>query len=168
MQRPAMKIRPSFPGKELLVGLLFTTGCVLPAWQRIHAFAAPETSVWQFGIPAAYFAALAWLNCFSIAQWELADLADGACLDRVWASFAKSACVRSPNFLAATLLASAGLLLAALASASHSRVAVLLAAGAASALMLALLDCLRHRITPLALRVTADLVLLTPALLLLR
>lgn len=168
VQRPAMKIRRSFPGKELLVGLLFTTGCVLPAWQRIHAFAAPGTLVWQFVIPAVYFAALAWLNCFSIAQWELADQADGACLGRVWVSFAKSACVKSPNFRSATLLAFAGLLLAALASASHPRPAALLAAGAASALLLALLDCIRHRITPLALRVAADLVLLTPALLLFR
>jgi hypothetical protein len=40
----------------------------------------------------------------------------------------------------------------------------LVAAGAASALLLALLDRLRRRLTPLALRAAADLVLLTPVL----
>jgi hypothetical protein len=168
VQRPAVKLRRSFPSKELLVGLLFTAGCAMPAWQRIHASAAPGTSVWQFWIPAAYFAALASLNCFSIARWESADLADGARSDRAWMSFARSARIKSPNFLSASLLATAGGLLATLASTSHSRPAALLAAGAASALLLVLLDRTRHRITPLALRAAADLVLLTPALLLLR
>ena len=48
------------------------------------------------------------------------------------------------------------------------RSAALVAAGAASALMLALLDLVRNRLTPLALRVSADLVLLTPLTLLIR
>ncbi len=50
----------------------------------------------------------------------------------------------------------------------HSRVAALMGAGAASAALLALLDRFRGRMTPLALRSTADLVLLTPIALLLR
>jgi hypothetical protein len=45
---------------------------------------------------------------------------------------------------------------------------VLLAAGALSALLLAMLDSLRTRMTPLALRTGADFVLLTPLLLFLR
>jgi hypothetical protein len=52
--------------------------------------------------------------------------------------------------------------------ATHFRVANLLAAGTASAVLLALLDCTRSRLTPLALRVTADLVLLTPLVVILR
>jgi hypothetical protein len=42
------------------------------------------------------------------------------------------------------------------------RFAALVAAGAVSTLLLALLDRLRNRLTPLALRISADLVLLTP------
>jgi hypothetical protein len=48
------------------------------------------------------------------------------------------------------------------------RPAALIAAGAVSALLLALLDSLRDHLTPLALRVFADLVLLTPLALLVR
>ena len=61
--------------------------------------------------------------------------------------------------------ATAGLLLAAVLVAFQPRSAALVAAGAASALLLALLDRLRNRLTPVALRAAADLVLLTPLLL---
>lgn len=72
------------------------------------------------------------------------------------------------NLRAALFLTFAGLLLAFAAFPTHTRFLLLLLAGAASALLLALLDRLRSRITPLALRAGADLVLLTPLLLLLR
>jgi hypothetical protein len=159
--QPALKLRHSFPGKELLVALLFTTGCVMPTWQRLHLSPVPASLFWQISIPAVYFAALAWLNCFSIAQWESANVADGA-------SFAKPTRMKSRSFLLAASLATGGALLASLASTSHPRAAALLAAGTASALLLALLDRMRHHVTPLALRVAADLVLLTPLLLLLQ
>jgi hypothetical protein len=51
---------------------------------------------------------------------------------------------------------------------ARPRPAALTAAAAASALLLALLDRIRGRLTPLALRAAADLVLLTPLVLLLR
>jgi hypothetical protein len=54
------------------------------------------------------------------------------------------------------------------ALAFNHRIALLVASGAASALLLALLDRLRGRLTPLALRAAADLVLLTPLPFLLR
>lgn len=128
--------------KELLVGLLFTTGCVLPAWYRTHA-AGPLAA------PAVFFALLAWLNCHSIDRWE-------SCASRN----------RTSQILALpTLLAFAGLLLAAVLAAFQPRSAALVAAGAASALLLALLDRLRNRLSPVALRAAADLVLLTPLLL---
>jgi len=56
--------------------------------------------------------------------------------------------------------------LAALFAVQQPRIAALLAAAAASSLLLALLDRLRANPTPLALRALADLVLLTPIVLL--
>ena len=128
--------------KELLVGVLFTAGCALPAWYRTHA-ASPLAA------PAVFFALLAWLNCHSIDRWE-------SCAGRN-----RTSQILTP----ASLLALAGLLLAAVLLAFQPRSAALVAAGAACALLLALLDRLRNRLTPVALRAAADLVLLTPLLL---
>ena len=71
-------------------------------------------------------------------------------------------------FSAAIFLALTGLLLSSIEFPLHPRPAALLRAGAASALLLALLDRLRNRLSPLALRAAADLVLLTPLALMLR
>lgn len=140
-----------FPSKEFLVGLLFTAGCVLPTWHRPNTFAAPDSAIWTFWIPAVYFAALAWLNCSCIARWE-----------RVEGPARRNH--HSPQSLQsiASALAAIGLLLCFLAASAHPRSAALLAAGAMSASLLALLDHTRARMTPLALRAAADLVLLTP------
>jgi len=142
----------SFPGKEFLVGVLFTAGCVLPAWHRPHALAAPGSTIWVFWIPALAFAALAWLNCSCIARWE--GVEEPAFCDN-----------RSRPSLQSIALAVAAidLLLSALSAAlAHPRPAALLAAGATSALLLALLDRMRARLSALALRAAADFVLLTP------
>jgi hypothetical protein len=69
-------------------------------------------------------------------------------------------------FPAGCVLALAGLLLACILSHPQPRSAALAAAGAISALLLAALDGFRNRLTPLALRAAADLVLLTPLFLL--
>jgi hypothetical protein len=141
-----------FPGKEFLVGVLFTAGCVLPAWHRPHAPGAPGSAIWIFWIPAIAFAALAWLNCSCIALWE-------GPRDRAYGDNRSTQSMRS----AALALAAMALLLCVLAAAlAHPRPAALLAAGGTSALLLALLDRNRARISPLALRAAADLVLLTP------
>lgn len=131
-----------FP-KELLVGLLFTAGCVIPAWSR-SAFPVPALLA-----PAVFFAILAWLNCHAIDRWE-ADTNNTA-----------------PQRIALTacLVAVAGLLAAALLLHAQPRSAALLVAGAIAALLLALLDAVRDRLAPVALRAAADLALLTPALL---
>lgn len=144
--------------KEFLVGSLFTTGCLLPAWPQIHTSGLAHAWLWQFWIPGVYFAALAWLNCSSIARWENEDT------DR------SSPSPRSPSasFRTASFLAFAGVLLAILAGLSNPRAAALLAMGALSALLLALLDLERPHFSALALRAKADLVLLTPLFLLLR
>jgi hypothetical protein len=59
----------------------------------------------------------------------------------------------------------AGLLLAVLLFSPQPRAAAILAAGAISALLLAMLDHHRGQLSPVTLRAAADLVLLTPALL---
>lgn len=134
--------------KEFLVGLLFTVGCAVPAFTRLRASAPAATA--PFLAILAVFAALAWLNCHAIARWE-----------------ARSASPRTGIPLRAGLLALAALCLALLTGLAHPRFALLLAAAAASALLLALLDRIRQRLTPLTLRAAADLVLLAPAFLLL-
>jgi hypothetical protein len=177
--RPAFSFRLPKRTKEFLVGLLFTIGCILPVWSRIHFYSAHSSSphffsssvplLWPFWIPAAFFAALAFLNCWLIARWESSNIAVS---DAPFYSPAHRALVdehpfRPGRFNSAVLLALVGLLLAFLAPVSQTRTAALLTAGAASALLLALLDSAHNRLTPRALRATADLVLLTPLLLLL-
>ena len=134
--------------KESLVGILFTLGCALPAFTRAHF--SPETPVSILLITAALFALLAWLNCYAIDRWETHDaLAPGI-----------------PISLLALSLAAASLVCAILLAASHPRSAILLACGATAALLLAALDGVRAQLTPVTLRAAADLVLLTPVLLL--
>ena len=154
---------PPATQKEVLVGMLFAAGCFVPAWSRLPVATTSEASMWLLWIPGVYFAMLVWLNCWCIAGWEAA-VAHGA-------SPQTSRCAhRAPiaTVSAAGLLALVGLLLAVLAPASAMRSGALLSAGAICALMLGLLDCLRLRLTPLALRAAADLVMLTPLFLLVR
>ncbi len=140
---PSTPIR--FPSKEFVVGVLFTAGCVLPTWGRV---ASHGSMPWLVDGEAIYFAVLAWLNCRAITLWE-------------------SSPRRLRIFQGALLLGAAGLLLAGALWPLQPRASALVLAGASSALLLALLDWQRHRLTPLALRAAADLVLLTPVLLLL-
>ena len=134
--------------KELLVGILFTAGCALPSLTRFAA-TAPGRSLGSLPAAWMFFAVLAWLNCGAIEGWESAKIPG-----RIW--------------LAGIVLALTGLSLALYLFPAQPRIASLLIAGSASALFLALLDRLRSRFTPLALRAAADLVLLTPLLLVAR
>lgn len=139
------KFRSLLP-KELLVGVLFTAGCVLPTIGRTGELSA------AFIVVIVFFAGLAWLNCHAIECWESVG----------------QTCSGPQIHSVASLLALAGLLGAIVLFVPHSREAALMGAGAASAVLLALLDGIRGRLTPLALRSSADLVLLTPLVLLLR
>lgn len=155
----------AIPGKEFLVGVLFTAGCVLPAWHRPPAFAASESATWAFWIPAMVFAALAWLNCSCIARWESIDEFRNTNSPDAKGTFRVRRSERPTIFIAGILLACGGLLLAAACASVHPRPAALLAAAAVSASLLALLDRMQSRFSPLALRAGADLVLLMPLLL---
>ncbi len=137
--------------KEFLVGVLFTAGCALPTFTRMR-LSAPASALWIMLSPVVFYAALAWLNCHAIERWESARNTPHA----------------ARIFTTAGLLAFIGLLLASVFAPVQARAAALFAAGAASALLLALLDRMRIRLTPLALRAAADLALLTPLVLALR
>ena len=159
---------PSPLSKELLVAMVFTAGCILPAWTRPHTLGSLEHSSLWFWIPAIYFAGLAWLNCSLIARWETNGEDSEERGDQVKRRFFGSLVGQGTNLFAALLIAFAGLMLAVIADGSQPRSAELLTACAASAFLLALLDRMRTRLTPLALRAAADLVLLTPLVLFLR
>ena len=138
------RIRLRIP-KELLVGILFTMACAASAWTRI---AGHRVSML---VPIACFIALAWLNCHAIESWE--------------SNHKRSR--HAAVFPLAMALAGAALLAAAVYAALHlPRIAALLAAAALSAIFLAILDRARPRLTSIALRAAADLVLLTPLALL--
>lgn len=126
--------------KELAVGVLFTAGCALPTLTRLHAMQGGCVSALLLAI--AFDAALAWLNCAAIDRWESGDDSSVA--------------------LPAGLIGGGAFLLALVCLWFDPRISLLCAACAASAVLLAWLDGHRGRLTPLALRCAADLVLLTP------
>lgn len=132
----------SLLSKEFLVGLLFTIGCVQPAFSRA---ATPIALL----VPAVLFMLLAWLNCHAIERWESADRRHG---------------LQSVATLGGAL-AIAGLVLAIALAAAQPRAAALTACASLSAVLFASLDRQRDRIPTITLRATADLVLLVPVLL---
>jgi hypothetical protein len=134
-----------FPSKEFLVGVLFTAGCAAPTLTRLHgAFTASLVALLFL---VAYFACLAWLNCAAIDCWESKRT--------------------SQVGVHAVLLGCIGLLAALVYAGTQPQIGLVVAAGAASAFLLGLLDRTRCRMTPLTLRCAADLVLLTPVVCLL-
>ena len=156
---PARRTRPFFSPlvtKELLVGVLFAIGCALPSLGA--AWAAPLSTRWVLAGCVAFFAALAWLNCRAIDQWESDGDSD--------AERETGADPRGGISLAgfAFGLASLGLGVGLLLNRAYPRPALLLATAALSALLIALLDQMRTRLAAVTLRAAADLVLLAPAM----
>ena len=131
-------------GNEMLVAVIFTCGCMLPVWARVAPLPTP---FWPLAPVVAFFMLLAWLNYHAIGRWEA-----GAPASHI-----------TPAGLA---LALTGLALAASLRPSHQAAALLVASGAGSALLLAILNQNRRRLTPVAVRASADLVLLVPLVLL--
>jgi len=143
------RLRYPHMSRAVLIGVLFTTGCLLPVWSQAALRQAPSLAERLLLIPALFFAALGWLNCHAIARWESDPGAHSKPVEPI-------ACV----------VGVVGVFLALLLVWREPRSSAIVAAGAASTLLLALLDRFRGRFTPLAVRAGADLVLLTPALLL--
>jgi hypothetical protein len=142
------KILERFPftqiGNELLVAVIFTCGCMLPVWPRAALVPAQH---WPLMLVAAFFMLLAWLNYHAIGRWEAG---------------APATHISHAGFI----LTLTGLAIAASLRASHPAAAFLIASGAGSALLLALLNRNRRRLTSLALRASADLALIVPLALL--
>ena len=129
--------------KELLVGILFAAGCAAPALSHLHVGA----SAWPILPSVLFLASLAWLNCAAINIWET-----------------QSTRIRIPTSVAT--LSFAGLVAAMVLAPDHARVSALLGCGALSSLLLFVLHRMQHRLDPVTLRALADLILLTPVLLL--
>lgn len=149
--RPAlMKIRlPIRLPKELLVGILFTLACVVPAWARMPEGAVESLTL----LPAVLvFMLLAWLNCHAIEAWESKGCGRDSRVGYLAFGLAGAALIAATTF---------GLL-------GEPQPIGLLVAAAAAAVLTAGLDRFRHRMQATTLRASADLVLLTPVLLLLR
>jgi hypothetical protein len=129
--------------KEVLVGTLFTAGCALPTLTRLGDILPSVASVIFLFLAIGLYAALAWLNCWAIDRWE-------------------AGVVSRSTTLPARFIGAGAAVLALPAALFVPRLSILLAACAASALLLGLLDLQRGRLTPLTLRCAADLVLLAP------
>jgi hypothetical protein len=139
--RPS-NLRFAFP-KELAVGSIFAAATAIPAWSRLQRH--PVALIGAIIL----FAILCWLNCFGIERWENPEK------------------FQHHNFrfvLMAMIICSIGGLLAAYYS--NSRATQLYAAEAISAGLLLSLDSSQLKFTPMALRIGADLALLTPLLIL--
>jgi hypothetical protein len=135
--------------RELIVGVIFSAGCVLPVLPSAVAGVVRVGAL--LAVPAAAFAAVAWLNLTAIGRWE------------AWAE--GSADETGVRQVALRLAAASGAGSVA-AGWADLRVALLLGAVAVSALLLAWLDQARERLDAVTLRAAADLVLLTPLALL--
>ena len=127
--------------KEFLVGLLFTAGCSAPTLARLPSVG------WPLIVCLTSFAALAWLNCSAIERWESSDLMTG---------ISSRSSILSIVFFAS----------AAAMSFVNTRTAGMICIAGISATLLTLLDLTRRRISTLTLRTLADMMLLTPLILL--
>jgi len=187
-----------FLKKEMLVGILFAAACALPAISRASTHANQSLwPLYAAAVVFALLAWLnchaidRWESDEEECEKEWKATLDGT-KDRVesrgfpplrqkkgartghgWVSSIEDSESRwtadkSDVLLPAFLLAGGGLLLGAVLSFHQPRPAALIVAGAVSALLLALIDCLRSRLTPIAVRAAADLVLLVPLALLLK
>jgi hypothetical protein len=123
--------------KELLVGLLFTAGCIAPTIARVTFIGWPCCACFVL------FAMLGWINCTAIESWESSRM--------------PSRVRRRTLVLAIISIAASGML-----AFVSWRLSALACSAAISALQLAMLDRKHATISPLTLRALADVVLLTP------
>jgi hypothetical protein len=136
--------------KEAAVAAIFAVGCVLPAWTEARPALRP-----CLASTGALFAVLCWLNCVAIERWEGGgSVCAGAHPSTRWAA----------RHLA-RLLVAGGILAGALRFLQPVRrpgLDMLSPCLAAAFSLLAVLEGLRPRLSRTALRILADMVLLTP------
>ena len=137
--------------KELAVGILFAVGTCLATWTKLGV--ARDILI----APAALFAILCWLNCVAIEFWEWKRLRNmSSARPHPWTLWIGA---HVPGVALSIAAASCGLL------AIHS-LRPLFGATVLSAFAFLWLDQQSDRFSADALRVLADVTLLTPALLL--
>ena len=124
--------------KEFAVGILFAMGTSLAAWGHVRSPVDIATIV--------LFCALCWINCAAIEVWEQRADWEQRCVSE-W-----------PVRLAAIAVGLVALIFL------YDQRPILSGAETASAFAFVALDRARHRLSPEALRVLADIALLTPAL----
>jgi hypothetical protein len=148
--------------KELAVGIFFPAAVFIPTVAR-----APQLRLALLPA-AAVFACVCTLNCLLLYAWEHPD-------DRPLAHWTTRWATRHLAALSITVLVAAGVIAIwshTVASSAapyvpvHRAVALLACCCVLSVSLLLALDALRGRLKPITLRALADLVLLTPALLL--
>jgi hypothetical protein len=140
--------------KELAVGIVFAAACAVPAWSRLPSGRASM-------LPAiVLFALLCWLNCVAIERWENPGSTQN---DALAATHPTTRWTASHFQPAALILATLAGSLAVL-NATHPGPMALSLATLISASLLAIVDRLHARFPTIALRVMADLSLLTPLL----
>lgn len=139
--------------KEIAVGLLFAAGVTLPVWSRRTVFPWRECLGWGL------FCLLCSLNCLAIEYWE--NHRRGASWNHPPHPFVRWTAPRINGFAAA--LAAGALVAGLVGNANRLSQAVMFALDC-GALLLLLLNCVRTRLSPSALRVLADAALLVPAL----
>jgi hypothetical protein len=147
--------------KELAVGIFFPAAVFIPTVARL-----PQLRL-DLVAPALLFAAVCTLNCLLLYAWEHPIPRTRAHWTTRWATHHLAAFALGLALASATLLIMSLLHAFPTASLLMQHASALLAACTLlSALLLLLLHRLRHRLQPVHLRALADLVLLTPALLL--
>ena len=124
--------------KEFAVGILFASGTSLAAWGHVRSPADVATIV--------LFCMLCWINCAAIELWEQP------------ADWEQRRLSEWPVRLAAIAVGLVALIFL------YDQRPILAGAETASAFAFVALDRARHRLSPEALRVLADIALLTPAL----
>lgn len=178
--RPHTWLRPLplLVPKELAVGLIFAAAVGLPTWERLRSSPADPSRTLLL-LLLLLFAALCTLNCIAIETWEVDPDPNP---DRVpersagnAAAFGRQIGLHPLTSALGRHLTPVALLLAGMAAIVagflfiffHNEAAMALSLGLGlSALAFAALDRRRSSIPPLALRIAADTVLLTPLLIL--
>jgi hypothetical protein len=167
------RLVPHLVPKELAVGLIFAAAVGLPTWERLRSSSADPSRTLLL-VLLLLFAALCTLNCIAIETWEMDSDHPGDCaVDR--ATFDHQPRLHPFTRLIGRHLTLAALLMGGAAAISSCLMLILFRSESAMALSLALglsafafayLDGRRLSTPPLALRIAADAVLLTPLLLL--
>jgi hypothetical protein len=144
--------------KELVVGVLFTLACAGPTLARMDSGGLVMLAIL---LAVGCFVLLAWLNCYAIESWETAR--DLAAVDSRARLGEGAGCGRvfhlAMSLSAVCLLMAGGMIFFGL-----DRIAALVVCAAVSAGLLAGLDRMKARLSPLALRTGADAALLAALL----